>query len=182
MEPIEDNEGFIEILHEEKQSKWKKVFMTLIAIFLILLVTSYVWMSYGLADIIASFVESETLEYDKIKINDTSFLIFKGESYQVLLENYLKNQGQEFKACLVGEIERGDYEINEVIIPEMIEQSFTRVVSKSCPAGTIVELHSQPYRRCIESRQDLKTKELIKKTNPERLYVIMCEKERFNFY
>lgn len=174
--------GVIEFSSEEKPSKWKKIFTLIIAVFLILLMISYVWVSYGLDDIIASLIESETLEGDSIKINENSFLIFKKGSYQKLLENYLQNQDKEFKACLIGEIKKDNYEITDIFIPEMTEQSFNKVVSKNCPEETIADLHSQPYRRCIESEQDLKTKGFIKQTNPERLMAIMCEKERFNFY
>jgi len=178
-----ESEDFIEIpLEEEQPSKWKKTFTISIAVFLILLMVSYIGVSLGLDDIIASLLESKILEENKIQINENSALIFKGDSFEFLLEQYLSNQDKEFKACLMGEIKKDNYEVTEVIIPEIIEQSFNQVVSKSCPEGTIADLHSQPYRRCIESEQDLKTKGIIKKTNPERLMIIMCEKYRFNFY
>lgn len=169
-------------LEEKKPSKWKKVLTISIAAFLILLMISYVWISYGIDDIIASLIESKTLEEEKVQINESSNLVFKGDTFNFLLDQYLSNQDKEFKACLLGGIKKGDYEIKEIIIPEMIEQAFNKVVSKSCPEETIAELHSQPYRKCIESEQDLETKELIKKTYPERLMIVMCEKERFNFY
>ncbi|MBL7100743.1 MAG: hypothetical protein ISS23_02190 [Nanoarchaeota archaeon] len=179
---MQDEELHEETYLEDEPSRWKKFFTLAVAIFLILMVLSYFWMSYGLDEIILSLIESETLEEDVVKINDTSGLIFQKGTYPVLLETYLQNQDKEFKACLIGEISLGNYEVTEVFIPEMIEQSFNRVVSKSCPENTIAELHSQPYRRCIESEQDIKTKEIVRKMNPRRLMVVMCEKERFNFY
>ena len=177
-----DEESFEEDYFQEKPSKWKKIFTISLAAFLILLMLSYFWMSSGLDEIILSLAESEELEGGIVKINDTSDLVFKKESYQNLLENYLQNQDKEFKACLIGEIKSNNYEVTETFIPEMIEQRFNMVVSKSCPGNTIIELHSQPYRKCIESGQDIKTKEIIQKMNPRRLMVIMCEKARFNFY
>ncbi len=172
-------EDLLKIPVEEKPIKQKKILTTILTVFLILLVLSYVWVSYGIDDIIASLIKSRTLEENKIKINDTSYLIFEKGTYIKLLEEYLKNQDKEFKACLAGEI-KGDYKVNSIVIPEMEEQSFSQVISKSCPEGTIAELHSQPYRKCIESEQDIKTKKLTNK--PERLMIIMCEKYRFNFY
>ncbi|MDP2908175.1 MAG: hypothetical protein Q8N77_00030 [Nanoarchaeota archaeon] len=172
-------EDLLKIPVEEKPSKWKKAITITLTIFMILLVLSYVWVSYGIDDIVASLMESKTLEENKIRINDTSYLIFEKGTYSKLLEEYLKNQDKEFKACLAGEI-KGDYKVSSIVIPEMAEQSFSQVISKSCPEGTIAELHSQPYRKCIESEQDIKTKKLTNK--PERLMVIMCEKYRFNFY
>jgi len=165
---------------EEKPSKWKKILIFSAALFMIFLMVSYAWINYDLDDIIVSLFKSKTLEENKIIINETTSLTFKEESYQVLLKNYLENQDKEFKACLLGTIKENDYKITETIIPEMIKQSFNQVISKSCPEKTIAELHSHPYRRCIESEQDLKTKELINK--PETLMIIMCEKERFSFY
>lgn len=182
VQDIKETEGFVELPSEEKPSKWKKILTISIAAFLILLIVSYVWISYGIDDIIASLIESKTLEENKVQINGSSNLIFKEDSFNFLLEQYLSNQDKEFKACLLGEIKKRNYEVTQVVIPEMIQQEFTKVVSKNCPEGTIADLHSQPYRKCIESEQDLKTKGIIKQTDPERLMVIMCEKYRFNFY
>jgi proteasome lid subunit RPN8/RPN11 len=164
----------------EKPSKWKKILTLSIALFLIFLMISYAWVNYDLDDIIVSLLKSKTLEENKIEINETTSLTFKEKTYQTLLKNYLENQDKEFKACLLGIIKENNYEVTEIIIPEMIEQSFNQVISKSCPEKTIAELHSQPYRRCLESEQDLKTKELIDK--PETLMIIMCEKDRFKTY
>ena len=47
---------------EEEPSKWKKVFTLIIAGFLIILMVSYVGISYGLDDIIVSLISSEKLE------------------------------------------------------------------------------------------------------------------------
>jgi len=182
IEDKKEHEEFIEFPLDEEPSKWKKFFTIIISIFLIFLIISYVWMSYGLGDILASLIESKTLEENKIRIDDNSYLIFEQGSYEILLQNYLENQDKEFKACLIGKVKNGDYEVNDVIIPEMTEQSFAHVTSKSCPEGTIMDLHSQPYRRCIASEQDLETKKIIQSLYPERLAVIICEKDRFNFY
>ena len=164
----------------EKPSRWKKILTLSITLFLIFLMISYAWVNYDLDDIIVSLLKSKTLEENKIEINETTSLTFKEKTYQTLLQKYLENQDKEFKACLLGIIKENNYEVTEIIIPEMIEQSFNQVISKSCPEETIAELHSQPYRRCLESEQDLKTKELIAK--PETLMIIMCEKDRFKAY
>lgn len=172
----------IEILEEERSNKFKKILLIAIALFMIILTISYAWINYNLDDVIIGLVKSEVLEENKVRVNDTSQIIFKEDTYKELLKNYLENQDKEFKACLIGEIKSDNYEVTQVIIPEMTVQEFNRVVSKGCPDNTIIELHSQPYRKCAESEQDIKTKEIIKKDNPERLMAIMCEKERFSFY
>ncbi len=166
----------------EKPSRWKKILTFSTALFLIFLIASYAWVSYDLDDIIISLFESKTLKENRVEINDTTSLVFKEGTYQTLLKKYLENQDKEFKACLLGIIKNDDYEVTQVIIPEMTEQSFNQVISKSCPEKTIAELHSHPYRRCIESEQDLKTKALTATTNPKILTIIMCEKNRFKAY
>ncbi|MBM3200395.1 hypothetical protein FJZ53_05640 [Candidatus Woesearchaeota archaeon] len=167
---------------ENKPSKLKKFFITLTAVCLIFLVMSFVWMNYGLGDILLSLFTSKTLQENAVSINRTSSLVFKYGAYNSLIDKYSAEQSREFKACLIGEKDGGNYVVRSVIIPEMIEQSFNQVVSKPCPQGTVAELHSHPYRRCLESEQDVKTKELTKRDNLDVLMVIMCEKDRFSFY
>ncbi|MBU4502516.1 MAG: hypothetical protein KKA79_08005 [Nanoarchaeota archaeon] len=181
MEDLKDHEEIWEQPIEEP-SKFKKIFTIIAGSFLIFLMFSYVAMSYGMGDIIASLIDSETMEENRVKVDENMVLVFKGDSYKSLLETYLANEGQEFKACLVGELRKETYGITEIIIPEMSEQSFIHVRSEGCPDGTLVDLHSHPFRKCLESEQDLKTKELTLKTDPDRLFAILCEKDRFHFY
>ncbi len=169
-------------LEEKNSNRLKRSLTVVIAFLLILLIVSYVFASFGLGNILIGLLQSEKIEENKVRINETSYLIFKGNCYSKLLRNYLKNEAKEFKACLIGKNIGNDYEITEIIIPKMLYQSFNQVVSEKCPLGTIADLHSQPYRHCIESSQDLKTKRFIHRTDPSRIMIIMCEKERFTFY
>lgn len=169
------------ILEEEQPKLWKKILKISLAIALIILIVSYVALSFGIKDIIASLLSSQTIKEYKVEIEENQYLIFEDDTYEELLKEYYKYEDREFKACLLGRIGK-DYFVERIIIPKMTEQAFEHVTSESCPENTIVDLHSHPYRKCLASEQDFKSLEMLKSRNKGAIMAIMCENTRFGFY
>ncbi len=171
-------ETFLEEIEEE--SKWKKISIMFIGLFLLFLITSYILASYPLFPIIASLSESHTAQNETISLDNFS-IIFTKNTYEELQDYYNRDQSVEMAACLKGEI-RKDYIITEIYQPEMTSQTYSHVSFKACSPDSIILLHSQPYRHCIASEQDLITLENVKQKNKDILMVIMCEPNRFSVY
>lgn len=167
---------------EEKPSKLKKIFITLIYILLLVLILTFLLTNPTIRNAIVGLIQSSTIEDNIIQINSTNKIIFEKDTYPELIDYYNENKEKEFKVCLMGNFENGDYFIYEVYKPKIIFQTYTQVESYPCPSDTLIDMHSHPYRSCLASNQDLKNLERLKINNPNALMAIMCEKERFNFY
>jgi hypothetical protein len=163
-----------------EDSKWKKILVGLTGIFLLFLILSYFLVSYPIYPILASIFESKVAENKKIELDKFS-IIFTKNTYNELQEHYNKDLSVEMVVCLKGEI-KGDYIINELYQPEILEQTYNHVSFKSCSQDTIILLHSQPFRHCIASKQDMITLNIIKERNEDSIMVIMCESDRFSVY
>ncbi len=161
---------------EEEKPLWKKIFVALLALFLLFLILGYFLIPL---DILASLIDSETIHNGLVK-QEVS-VSFENESYEVLLEKYNSHLSEEFKVCLMG-VYDGEYHVTSVYDVVMYEQAFDHVVSEACPEETLIALHSHPYRQCLASAQDLKTLEKAQEVNPDALIGVMCEPERFSFY
>ncbi|MFH1972813.1 MAG: hypothetical protein ABIJ18_05030 [archaeon] len=172
------------MLHEEEdieeESLWKKIFVILGSVFLILLVMSYMFTSYGVREIIAGMLDSEEVE-DNIVDTGEFKVIFEGETYNDVLEIYEENLAVETKMCLLGNYD-GDYHVTEVIKPVIYSQEFNQVVSASCDKDAIIALHSHPYKRCLASEQDISNLKQSQEVNPNVIVGIICEEDRFSFY
>ena len=163
-----------------EESKLKKIFIIFGALFLILLVLSYMFTNYGIREIIASLIESEEIEGNMVDMGDFR-VVFEGETYNEILELYEENLALETKMCLLGHY-NGDYYVTEVIKPVIYSQEFNQVVSAGCNEDTIIALHSHPYRKCLASEQDLENLKLSQEVNPDVIIGIICEEDRFSFY
>ncbi|MBT3691221.1 hypothetical protein HOG16_03200 [Candidatus Woesearchaeota archaeon] len=164
----------------EEEPKWKKFLIMVVGLILLFLVTSYFLASYPLFPIIASLSESHVAQNESIVLDDFS-IIFTQNTYEELQGYYDKDKSVEMVVCLKGEISN-DYIIDEIYQPEMITQTYNHVTFKSCSTDSIILLHSQPFRHCIASEQDLITLEDVKQRNKDILMVIMCEPDRFSVY
>lgn len=171
-----------EDFEEEPDSILKKVFVIVMAIFLILLVSSFIFFDYGTAEVIAGFFHSSTIDDEfSTQLNSGRQLIFTKGTYNELLTEYFRNQRVEFKACLQGEIIDNNFIIDEVVFPKIYSQTYNQVVSDQCQKETLVLLHSHPERRCIPSQQDINNFEAFKQINPDAIMSVMCERDRFYF-
>tara|TARA_Y100000310_G_scaffold316748_1_gene368878 strand:+ start:7055 stop:7582 length:528 start_codon:yes stop_codon:yes gene_type:complete len=170
----------LEHVEEEKPSLIKKISVSVISLFLMFLIVSFTFTG-AVGDIVASLIESETIEDGLVELEDFS-VQFVGNSYDILLDVYNNNLEYETKVCLKGYVEENKYYVDEVYLPVIYSQTFNQVVSEACPTDTLIALHSHPYRHCIASEQDLSNLETAKLVNPDAIIGIMCEEERFSFY
>ena len=168
---MEDNQEPI----EEKESIIKRISITVIAIFLIFLIITYILSNPLMRNISAGLIESEVVKNYQVDLNKTTKLIFTEETYDELMIIYDKNQGVEFKACLKGEINQ-DYYIDTIEIPKMYLQEYNRVIAELCDNETLINMHSHPLKHCLPSDVDLEGKD------PNIILAVMCQKNRFNFY
>ena len=170
-----------EHFEEEKPSLLKRVSVIVISLFLIFLMLStfLVWGNVG--EIVAGWIESETVENGLVELEDFS-VTFSNNTYEVLQGIYSDNQEYETKVCLFGFLENSRYNITYVYQPVIYSQQFNQVVSEACPDNTLVALHSHPYGHCIASEQDLSNLEVSKQVNENALIGVMCDYDRFSFY
>ena len=172
----------IEVIKEEKPSIIKKIFIIIIAVFLIILVLTFLLTDSLIRNIFTGLIQSNTIKENIVEINSTNKLVFNQDTYAKLLEIYDSNIGREFKVCLNGNIENGDYYINEVYVPETYLQKHNEVIAEPCSNITIVDMHSHPLKHCIPSEQDFISFNAFKELNNNAIMSVMCERGRFNFY
>lgn len=162
-------------------SRIKKIIAVTGGAILVLLIMSYVFVTYPVSAIIEGKLESELLSEDRLNLESFS-IVFVNESYDILLSLYFKERRVEFSVCLLGEKDDDTYYIDSLYQPMMYEQYFNRVVFDPCSENTLVILHTHPYKRCSASRADLRMLEKTKERNPDVLMVVMCESDRFSVY
>ncbi len=159
----------------------KKIVVGLLAVFLIFLMVSYFSLSYGVDDMIAGMFASSPVADGKV-IFDEGKIVFLEESYQKVLEAWDGNNGLEFKACFLGEKKGEEYLVHDIFFPEALEQTYRSILAEDCPAGTIVNAHSHPFKRCIASFQDVLNQRRFKAEHPDALMAVLCDRERMNVY
>tara|TARA_Y100000310_G_scaffold345665_1_gene467955 strand:- start:14893 stop:15465 length:573 start_codon:yes stop_codon:yes gene_type:complete len=171
-----------EVVEEEKPKRFRKYFVLILGVILILLIVSYYSVSYGVSYILEGLIQSPSLDEDYgVEFKDFN-IIFEKKAYGNLIKIYDENLELEFKACLKGLFVNNEYTINEIVIPKTYSQKYNQVIADPCDSNTLISLHSHPFRRCLPSQQDIKNFKLLKKENDNVLLGIMCEKDRFNFY
>ncbi|MDI6738640.1 MAG: hypothetical protein QME12_09105 [Nanoarchaeota archaeon] len=177
--PFEINED--EILSKpaelEKQSKLKKAALVLVAFLLFFLIISYSVAFFGI-DSIPGLVSGSKMSDSGLKVKGIS-LSFSPGIYDEIVSYAAENDGVETKFCLMGGKQGGNILITSVFKPLIIAQDFKSVVSKSCPSGTIVSVHTHPLLHCIPSLQDYKA---LHSSKDAEYAAVMCERGRFYFY
>jgi proteasome lid subunit RPN8/RPN11 len=177
-EPELDEDGF------EKDSKLKKIILFAVSVFLILLMSSWVLVTYPVGNIIEGWFASTPLEDNKLVL-DGFTIVFENNVQKELRKLYLEEQKVEFSVCLQGVKEKSKeqdtYKIHSLYVPVMFEQTFNHVSFEPCKDSLII-LHSHPYKSCIASETDLNTLNSTQQVTPETVMVVMCEPERFSVY
>lgn len=186
-EIIESVEHEVEEVEHYLIRFFKKFSLIFLGIFLVLLMVSYIFVSYPLSGIIRGQLESTPLDNGIIEVVDENLqIIFNQQTLDQLTEIYLNEQEVEFSVCLSGQmINESDldvYYLDSLHVPEMYEQTFNHVSFKSCPVETLVMLHSHPYKSCLASETDINTLESSRSGNSDLLMVVMCEPGRFSVY
>ena len=165
----------------ELKAKIKKIFFSIMSIFILVIFVLYAVMTYDLQDIVAGLLVSHKV--DDLQVAYKGYVItFSQEVYKDLRSLYFANLQQEFKACLSGKKDGNQYDITSLSVPWIFSQSIFQVVSSSCREGTLIDLHSHPYKHCIFSEQDISSYRNVRKTSPDIILGLMCEPDRFTFY
>jgi proteasome lid subunit RPN8/RPN11 len=184
MPTIEEDLRSIEINEEDlvpRNPRLKKTFATFVGVVLVLLMLSFIIVSYPIGEIIRGQMESRPLAGNMIELDDFSIILSDGTDKQ-LQDIYFNEQEVEFSACLLGRKAGKDYIIESLYQPKMFQQSFNHVSFQPCSSDTLIMLHSHPYKSCLASSTDLNTLRQTKERNPEVMMVVMCEPGRFSVY
>lgn len=172
-------------LPEEKESTIppiiKKAFLLCIGIFLVLLMVSYIFVTFPIGDIIQGKTQSTLLQGNMLILPEFS-IIFQNDTAEELESLYLQEQREEFSVCLRGSYRNNLYTIASFYQPTTYRRTFSHVTFESCNAETVIMLHSHPYKRCTASQTDLETLRKSQAENPEMLMVVMCEPKRLAVY
>ncbi len=168
--------------HEEySEHKWKKPLIYAMGGFMILLMISFVFVTYPIGPILEGKIESNLIQNNQIDTGEF-IIFFEGNSYDKLLDVYSPDLEHEISLCLLGQKKGDDYVVSSLYEPKVYEQTFNHVSFEPCNSETIVMLHSHPYKRCVASDTDINTLEKTQKVNPDVLMVVMCEPDRFSVY
>ena len=171
---------YVEEEPEEKPSKLKKAWLVVVSIFLVLLMISFVFVTFPIGDIIQGKVESNLLKGDKIVLDDFN-IIFEDDLEEVLQSYYFNEQETEISLCLEGYKDE-DYYITSLYEPKTFSAAYNHVSFEPCSLETVIILHTHPYKRCVASDTDLQMLEKNKLENEDVLMVVMCESNRFSVY
>ena len=168
-------------MEKAPESRFKKFFIFVVGVLLVILMVTYIFASYPLSSIIKGQLESTPLQENVLMLDDFSIYLENGTS-EALQDIYFAEQKVEFSVCLQGEKKGADYYIISLYEPVMHEQSFAHVSFEPCSEDSLMLLHSHPYKSCIASQTDMDTLEKTKQRNPDVLMVVMCEPARFSVY
>ena len=170
---------------DEKEIPQKSPFLTIIlplaAILSILLMVSFIFVTFPIADILLGKAESQSLQGNTLALNQYQ-IIFENDTLTNLQSFYLQQQKVEWSACLEGTKESNIYHITHIYQPSMHQQSFNHVSFASCSSDTLIFVHTHPYKRCQASQTDRDTLQNIQQEHPDTLMLVMCEPTRFSAY
>lgn len=176
----------IEKEFNEEESKLnkiiKKVLITILALFLVVLVLSYLVPGTNLLSILEGRFVSSPLDNFTIILEGGGSVVFEKEVYEELRTIYLKEQKNEFKVCLLGNKTNDIYYIKELESPKTFSKDVFSVSAEQCRKETLIPLHGHPFKHCIFSEQDVESFKEFKKINKDSIMGLMCEKGRFGFY
>src|SRR3989338_6335134 len=170
---------------DEKESiippQLKKIILLIIGLFIILLMVSFLFVTFPIGDIIQGKTQS-TLLQGHMLILPEFVIVFQNNTASALETLYMKEQKEEFSVCLQGTYEKSVYSIHSLYQPTTYQRTFSHVTFESCNDSTIIMLHSHPYKRCVASQTDLDTLKKSQEQNQQMLMVVMCEPRRFAVY
>jgi len=172
---------FEKVEGEIEESRFSKFLVIIGGIVILILVVSFVFVNFPLADIIAGKSESKIIINNTINLGNFSIVLENG-TYEELRGVYFDNPKTEIAACLIGKKEGNFYLIESLYLPTIYSKTFSEVIFGPCSNRTIIMLHSHPYQHCIASETDMNTLNQTKQENPNIIMVIMCEAKRFAVY
>ena len=183
--PIDDlnEEDLIREYEEEnnKNPRTKKLVILLIAIFMIGLMSSYIYLGYPLFGILFGLIDSSTIQGNVIRANDIS-VVFENQPLTMALSAYEDNPDVETSLCMHGVRDGSVYRINYSYQPIIYSQSYTHVSHEPCDNKTVLLFHTHPYNRCSPSGTDIQTLRRAQEKNEDVGMLIMCSPNRFSIY
>ncbi len=165
---------------EEQPSPWKKPFLVLIGIVLIVLIFTY--LTPELPFYLQGRLATQEIQKDGTINLPNGRVVFNSTVYEQLRNLYTTTQTHEFKACLEGEKVGQNYIVHALKQPAIYSESVYHVTSELCDSNTIIDLHSHPPEHCVVSEQDQKSQAYFKTINPDAIGAVMCGEARFGFY
>lgn len=175
---IEDDMNSVteeELLADKPLPQWmKKLYVRVIAVFLVVLMLSLVLLNY---DIIGQLV-SKPVDENVLYLNDIT-VRFADSPIALIFDSY--DQELETPLCLQGSRDGSEYNIKSAYIPTMFDRSRTHVTHASCE-DTLILFHTHPYKSCLASGTDLNTLSKNQKLDPDIIMIVMCEPNRFSLY
>lgn len=162
--------------------RWVKIiFWLVIGLIMILLMISFVFVTYPISGIIGGKLESNILNNNVIELDEFD-VVFEDNTLKQLQNIYFNEQKVEFSVCLLGNKDNNIYDITNLYKPVTYSQTFNSVSFEPCSDETLIILHSHPYKSCIASQADISMLARSKERNKDVLMVVMCEPERFSVY
>lgn len=166
---------------EESPSKIYTFFFYLSVFLMLLLMVSYIWITFPLFDIISGRIASDVVQNNVLQTNDLT-VYFQNDTINQIFSTYYSNQNVETSLCLEGDVENESYFVSRVYQPEIFSQSFRHVTHERCSENTILMFHTHPYQRCEASQQDIITLRNNQEINSDVAMIIMCGPDRFSVY
>ena len=186
---IEDDLRELEYLNEEpydeeSESKFnmrKKILLVAGALFLSVLIISYVFLGYPLYGIIIGQMSSSPVRGNVLSTHGIT-VIFEGNTLQDSIDAWYKNPDVETTLCLRGSRDGNIFIVNNAYQPRIFSQSYFHVSHEPCDEDTVLMFHTHPYKRCTASKTDINTLRQSQQRNQEIAMIIMCEENRFSVY
>lgn len=187
-------EEVLKEVENEKNSPEHKSLINLLKflmIFSAILVIILIFLTYTGGGSGLEFLKSRVVSYkingNIININNNQRIVFVNDLtnqdiYSELKQFYLTNQEKEFIVCLTGNKTNNDYYITGLYVPDIYQQTVYSVTSEQCNSETIIPMHSHPPNRCIFSDQDIESFNRFREKNPDAIFGVMCDVDRFGFY
>lgn len=167
-----------EYSEQEKDKKWKKYFIPVVAVVMIMLALSFLLP----LERIGSIVESKKInENFVIELNNGKKIFFDENVYNQVRDSYLSSK-TEIKICLLGNKVANSYIVDNFYYPKIYESKYDHVISEGCNNETIISLHSHPDTFCIFSAQDIKSYNQLVEYNPNAFIGLICDVDKFNFH
>ena len=166
---------------EEEPSAWRKPFLILIGIVLIILIFTY--LTPELLPYLQGRLATQTVQSDyTLNFKSGEHIVFDTAVYEQLHSLYITSETHEFKACLEGRKIAENYLVHGIKLPNVYSESVYHVTAELCDAETIIDLHSHPPEHCIVSEQDEQSMDYFKTIRPDAIGVVMCGENRFGIY
>lgn len=152
-------------------TKW---FIRIIAVFLGLLMLSFILINYTtIGQLVSEPVQNNQLAVGEVTVQ------FSDEPLNMILSSYRLEV--ETPLCLQGQKVGDTYYIDSAYIPAIFSQSRTHVTHAACE-DTLILFHTHPYKSCLASGTDLNTLNRNQELDPDIIMIIMCEPNRFSLY